>query len=393
MSRAFELPRMDRVVSGIGAVDQLQQQVQAVGISKPMVVASRTLATTTDVVARIADMTGAVGVHHGIPAHVPRESVLEVVQQCRELGADGLVSVGGGSPVDCAKAVALCLGEGVEDGAGLATYRIRYRHPGPAEVPTLRGRPPAHVAVGTTLSGGEFTSIVGVTDAARGVKDLFRADALTPRVAILDPALAAHTPRWLWLSTGMRAIDHIVEGVYSPRRTPLTDAVLIEALRILARDLLSSGGEPQDLHRRGRCQVAAWMAIMHLGNVSTGLSHGLGHQLGAMFGVPHGVTSCILLPPVMEFNRPVTADRQALVAQALGVDVTGMSDDEAATAGVAELRSMLSAMGVPTRLREVGVAPEHFDGLVEEALQDMVVAGNPRTVTARDVRAVLEAAY
>ena len=393
MSRSFELPRMDRVVYGIGAADQLQQQIEAVGIRKPMVVASRTLATTTDVVERIAETTGAVGVYHGIPAHVPRESVLEVAQRCRALGADGLVSVGGGSPVDCAKAVALCLGEGVDSAEGLAAYRIRYRHPGPPEVPALQGRPPPHVAIGTTLSGGEFTPIVGVSDTARGVKDLFLADTLTPRVAILDPAFAAHTPRWLWLSTGMRAVDHIVEGVYSSRHTPLTDAVLLEALRILVRDLLPSADDPQDLDRRSRCQVAAWMAIMHLKNVSTGLSHGLGHQLGAMFGVPHGVTSCILLPTVMEFNRPVTADRQALLARALGVDVVGMSDDEAAMAAVAALRSMLSAMKLPTRLRDVGVEPEHFDRLVAEALRDMVVAGNPREVTARDVRAVLEAAY
>ncbi len=392
MTVTFELPRTDRVLHGAGALAQLPGQLVALGVRRPFVVASGTLATTTGIVQELAGAASAVGVFHQVPAHVPRTAVLEVAQRYRDAGADGLVSIGGGSPVDCAKAVALCLSEGVDDATGLDRHRIRYRHPGPAEVPVLHGRAPAHVAVGTTLSGGEFTSIAGVTDVERGVKDLYLADALTPRVVVLDPEVARHTPAWLWMSTGVRAIDHIVEGVYSPRHTPLTDTLLLGALRLLTADLVGSAATPDDLDRRERCQVAAWMAIMHLKNVSTGLSHGLGHQLGARFGVPHGVTSCILLPPVMEFNRPVTADRQALVAAALGVDVGPLDDEQAAVAAVAALRALVASMGVPTRLRDVGVGAEHLDELVEEALQDSAVAANPRPVTAAGVRSVLLAA-
>ena len=169
--------------------------------------------------------------------------------------------------------------------------------------------------------------------------------------------------------------------------------MLLEALSILAADLLPSADEPLDLGRRGNCQVAAWMAIMHLRNVSTGLSHGLGHQLGALLGVPHGVTSCILLPHAMDFNRPVTAGRQALLAPALGVDVHGL-DELGAAAAVADcIRSLLAQMGVPTRLSEIGVERSHFEAIVEEAMNDMILAGNPRAVSIVDALALLEAAY
>jgi len=393
MSSVFEMPRMDRVIYGRDAAARLGDQIRALGMRRPLVVASNTLATTTDVVDRLAGQCGAVAVFHQVPAHVPREAVLDVASHFRQHGADGIVSIGGGTPVDCSKAAALAVATGVERTEDLDRHIVRYEHPGPAVVPAVDGTAPPHNAVGTTLSGGEFTPVAGVTDVTRGVKDILLADQITPRVAVLDPEIASLTPRELWLTTGVRAIDHIVEGFYSSRHNPHTDALFLDALRTFSTDLLASGDDPADLGLRERCQVAAWLAIVHLKNVSTGLSHGLGHQLGARFGVPHGVTSCILLPPVMAFNRPVTADRQASLAEVMGVSVSGMTKDEAAEAAELRLRSMLADMGVPTRLRDVGVGPEHFRLLAEEALQDMIVAGNPRPVTVEDAVAVLEVAY
>lgn len=391
--RIFELPRTDRVVHGAGAAELAGDEARRLGMTRPLVVASATLRYTTSVVDDVADRVGAAGIVDRVPAHVPRPTVLELAERYRELSAGGLVSVGGGSPIDGAKAVALCVSEGIEDEDGLAVHRVRYRHPGPPEIPRLTGRPPVHLALSTTLSGAEFTPIAGVTDPRRGAKDLFSADALCPASVLLDPVLAAHTPRQLWLTSGVRAMDHAVEGIYSARHTPVTDAVLLAALEILACDLLPSGNDPRDLDRRCRCQIAAWMAIMHLRNVSTGLSHGLGHQLGALLGVPHGVTSCILLPHAMDFNRPATAARQALLAPALGVEASGMDDEQAAEAAVTALRALLTEMEVPTRLSDVGVERRHFPALIDEALGDMVVAGNPRPVTAAELHTVLDAAF
>jgi alcohol dehydrogenase class IV len=390
--RIFDLPRTDRVIYDVGSRSLLPNEARRLGMTRPLVIASRTLLSSTPFVDELARSVGAAGRVDGIAAHVPRATVLAVARRYRELDADGLISVGGGSPIDCAKGVALCVAEAIDSEEHLAAYRIRYLHPGPPTIPTVNGTPPQHISIPTTLSGAEFTSIVGISDTARGAKDLYSADDLCPKVVLLDPELAAHTPRQLWLTSGVRAIDHIVEGVYSTRHTPLTDAVLVGALKVLARDLPASADDPEDLSLRTNCQVAAWMAIMHLKNVSTGISHGLGHQLGAMLGVPHGVTSCILLPHAMDFNRPVTADRQALLAPALGVDITGMTDDGAAVAAADAIRALLAQMDVPSRLSDVGVERRHFDALVSEALGDMVVAGNPRQVTATDARRLLDAA-
>lgn len=392
MARIFDLPRTDRVVYGEGALSHARQEARRLGITRPLVVASRTLATTTSVVDELAHELRAVEVFHGVPAHVPRATVLALASRYRESGADGLVSVGGGSPIDCAKGAALCVSENIRDETRLAGYRIRYRHPGPPEIPALAGSPPPHLAVSTTLSGAEFTALAGISDPARGAKDLYSADSLCPALVLLDPNAAAHTPRPLWLASGVRAIDHIVEGMCSSGHTPLTDAVLPGALRILARDLLPSADNPDDPVRRGNCQLAAWMAILHLKNVPMGLSHGLGHQLGSLLGVPHGVTSCILLPHVMDFNAPATAARQALLAPALEAEIRG-SATETAAAVRAAVRALIARTGVPTRLSEVGVERRHFGPLIEEALRDAVVAGNPRPVTAADAQAVLEAAF
>ncbi|MCG3753995.1 iron-containing alcohol dehydrogenase [Amycolatopsis sp. Poz14] len=393
MARVFDLPRTDRVVYGQGAIRHAREETLRLGIARPLVVASRTLATTTAVVGELAAELGAVALFTGVPAHVPQGTVLDLARRFRESAADGLVSVGGGSPIDCAKGAALCVSEGIRDEEHLARYRIRYRHPGPSEIPVLQGTPPPHLAVSTTLSGAEFTSLAGITDPVRGVKELYRAEALCPARALLDPDVAAHTPRALWLASGVRAVDHVVEGVCSSGHTPLTDAVLPGALRILTQDLLPSAEDPSDRIRRGNCQVAAWMAIMHLKNVPMGLSHGLGHQLGALLGVPHGITSCVLLPHVMDFNAPVSAARQALLAPALEIDTKGLDEESAAAAVRAAVRALIARLGVPNRLADVGVARHHFGRLAEEALRDPVVAGNPRPAASADVLSVLEAAF
>lgn len=392
MTTFFELPRMDRVIYGRHALRDVSEQAAGQGMRRPLILASNTLATKTDVVDSLADACGAVEVFHQIPAHVPRDAVLRVAERFRQTRADGIVSVGGGSPIDCGKVTALCISERVESSTDLDRYRVRYRHPGPAEVPRLTGSPPPQIAVGTTLSGGEFTSVAGATDTARGVKDLFLADQITPRVAVLDPVVDSLTPRHLWLTTGVRAIDHVVEGFCSTRHNVHTDALFLEALRILFADLEASGSDASDLDRRERCHVAAWLAAIHLKTVSTGLSHGLGHQLGARFGVPHGVTSCILLPAVMAFNRPATMERQAKLARAMGVSTAKMDTAQAAEAAEGALRALLARMQVPTRLCDVGVGPEQFEELAAEALQDMIVAGNPRPVTLEDALSVLHAA-
>ena len=154
---------------------------------------------------------------------------------------------------------------------------------------------------------------------------------------------------------------------------------------MLVRYLRETRAEPEDKGARAQCMVAAWMSVCGLANVTLGLSHGIGHQLGARCGVPHGETSAVMMPHVMAFNRETTMTRQAWTAEAMGVDIAGMSEEEAATAAADAVATLVrDDMGLPWRLRDVGVTEADFAGIAKDALEDIIVAGNPRQVTSED---------
>ena len=396
LAGTFEIPSMERVRYGADCVNSLDEDVVAQGGKKVFIVASNSLATTTDVVDRVQGILGAkvVGVFHDVSQHVHRESVLKATEEARNVGADFLVSVGGGSPIDCAKAMAMCMAEDVTTLDQCDDYSTKFEYPDKVEFPALKNpeRVPKHITISTTLSAGEFTNIAGMTDSKRQVKEIYL-HPLMPVAAYLDPTLAVHTPGWLWASTGMRAVDHCVEAYVSQAHMPFVDALSKDALTILAQELPHASQNPEDITARGRCQMACWMSLFGLLNVQVGLSHGIGHQLGARCDVPHGVTSCIMLPHVMDYNFSVVKDRQANLAEAFGVDSRDMSVDDAGQAFISSLRAFIQELDVPTRLSEVGVTKEDFPGIVHDALEDMVVATNPRPVTQDVVAQLLETAY
>lgn len=391
----FDIPPMRRVWYGANCLEQLPQEVEQLGGRRVFVIASKTVAGETDLVGRLEELLGdkLVGVSAASKQHVPRQSVLAATEEARRLQADFLVSLGGGSQIDCAKAVALCLAEGISSPEALDHYRVLYEYPDKVTIPSLRGKAIPHITVGTTISAGEFTNIAGITDEVRKVKDLYIDDQLMPKVAFMDPTVTVYTPGWLWASTGMRAVDHSVEAYISKTHTPFTDALAFSALRMLFTYLPLASREADNLAAKVNCQLAAWMSIFGLLNVLLGLSHGIGHQLGARCNVPHGVTSCIMLPHVLEFNLPVTMERQAQLAEAMGVDTRGLSAEEAARAGIEALRNFIKGLGLPYRLRDANVRREDFDGIVKDAMEDLIVASNPRPATREDVYALLEAAY
>jgi alcohol dehydrogenase class IV len=269
---------------------------------------------------------------------------------------------------------------------------VLFEYPDKVEIPTSAGAKIPHIAVTTTLSAGEFTSIIGITDTERQVKDLYITKTLVPRVVVHDPELAVHTPRNLWAATGMRSVDHAVEALCSTNAQPLTDALSADALHRLTQYLPVSNRDENDLYAAGQCQVAAWESIFGLTNVNLGLSHGIGHQLGARCGIPHGVTSCVMLPSVLEFNLEYTREPQARIAQ-IFADAAGVTADPDAGAA-ALVRSFIESLGLPTRLRDVGVEPSEFPALAHDAMEDLIVASNPRPVADEaEVVSILERAY
>jgi maleylacetate reductase len=242
------------------------------------------------------------------------------------------------------------------------------------------------IAVPTTLSAGEFSSGAGCTDSKRGVKESFSHPQMIPRGVILDPAASVPTPQWLFLSSGIRAVDHAVEDICSIDGQPLSEGAAYEALRLLARGLPAVATDPGDLAARLDCQLGAWLSMVgSQTGVSKGASHGIGHVLGGTAHVPHGYTSCVMLPHVLRFNVAVNTDKQARVSAALG------HPGEPAAETVAAL---IARLGLPTRLRDVGVGADQLDLIAENAMHDRWIHTNPRKIDGPAIiRGLLDAAW
>ena len=376
----------DRVIYGKPARIAVAEEAERRDARRVFIVASKTLSRETDVVASIRAALGPrfAGLFDETRAHVPRDSVLAAAGAVRTADPDLIVTVGGGTPIDTVKVLLVCLAENITSADALGAYYIRAKPDGSRDVKPVRPPPMRQIIVPTTLSGAEFSNLGAATDPVRQVKDLYTGREIGGDTVILDPAVTVHTPAWLWLSTGMRAVDHAVETICSKSPQPFTDATCLHALAMLGKSLRRNRAAPDDLDARLESQLGVWLATTGLGRVPWGASHGIGHQLGAVAGVPHGYCTCVMLPAVLRWNKSVNAAQQAIVAKGLG-------DEKEAADAVAQL---IADLGMPSRLRDVGVRPEHFDAIATGSLANLFVRQNPRPVTRREqVLELLETAF
>ncbi|MGE0421320.1 MAG: iron-containing alcohol dehydrogenase [Reyranellaceae bacterium] len=377
------LGRMEEVIFGKPAAQAVAEVVKRVGAERVFLMVSGTLNRETDEIEKLRRALGnyCVGTFDAMPPHTPRAAVIAAANRARAAKADLIVTLGGGSITDGAKAVQLCLARNITTPEGMDECRAT---PGKdsAPEPTLGIR---QISVPTTLSAGEFSAISGVTDERSKVKELFRHPMVIPQAVILDPAVTVHTPEWLWLSTGIRAVDHCVEGVCSKEAHPYADAQALRGLTLLTQGLNAVKADPSNLEARLDCQLGSWLSMGPLASgVPMGASHGIGYILGAAFDVPHGHTSCIMLPSVMRWNKPANADRQAMVAAAMG-----KPGGEAADL----LHAFIAGLGMPRSLGAVKIGPEHFDRIAQGAMNTPWVPRNPRPIpTPAQVREILELA-
>ena len=387
-SGLYSYPGTRRIAYGTAFTEALSRELELLGARRVYVLASGTLARTSDAVDRLRAVLGGrcVGVFTRMGAHTPRIDVVAAANEARAAGADLLLTLGGGSITDAAKMVGICLGNGISDPAGLDACRVTTAADGTSVRPSYKPPSVASVIISTTLSAGEFSASAGCTDTARHVKELYAHPEAQPRTVILDPAVTVHTPEWLWLSTGIRAVDHAVEDLCSINPKPLSDGTSFHALRLLGRGLRAVKADSSNLEARLDCQLGAWMSIIGSNaGVHKGASHGIGHVLGGTAGVPHGYTSCVMLPHVMRFNHVVNAERQKLVSEALG-----RPDEPAADV----LAALIADLGLPRTLREVNVKAELLERIAVESMHDRWIHTNPRKIDGPAVvRQLLDAAW
>src|SRR6201993_5222459 len=321
LSGIYRFPLMENVVFGKPYADALAQEVDRLDARAVFILASGTLARETDLVEQLRQKLGNrfAGRCAKIGSHTPRTDVVAAANMAREAGADLIVTLGGGSVTDAAKMVGLCLGNEVTAPEQLDLYRARVAADGTAQRPAVRPPGVRMIAIPTTLSAGEFSAGAGCTDTARHVKESYSHPQMIPRTVILDPAVSVATPEWLFLSTGIRAVDHAVEDICSINGQPISEGAAYHALHLLGKALPAVKADPDDREARLDCQIGAWMSMVgSQTGVNKGASHGIGHVLGGTAGVPHGYTSCIMLPHVLRFNDPVNHEKQARVSEALG---------------------------------------------------------------------------
>lgn len=383
----FRYLALERVHYGKPARQAIVEEADARRAGRVVVVTSRTLNRNTSMVSDAMAGLGSRVVHvfdHCVE-HTPRESVLELAGVLRDSHADLVVTIGGGTAIDTVKVALVCLAENVRSVEAFDRCHVKVDAEGRRIVPDLAAPPCRQIAVPTTLSAAEFSDLAGCTDLRSGQKHHYTAGLIGPAAVILDPAMTLHTPDSLWLSTGIRALDHAVESLCSIEPQPLIDATSLRGVELLAPGLLRSKAAPDDLAARLDCQLAVWLASTGINRVPYGASHGIGHVLGALAGVPHGITSCVLLPAVLRYNREATEAAQRQLARALG---------DANADPAALLSRLITALGLPTRLRDVNVSRDQFHDIAARALQNPWVRSNPRPVgRPEQVMEILEAAW
>ncbi|EWG41157.1 hypothetical protein FVEG_15241 [Fusarium verticillioides 7600] len=358
--------------------------------SRVYVICSKSLAQSTDALDRLRSALDSriVGVRIGISPHTPIAQVLEVVNDASKLDVDCLMTLGAGSLTDAAKLVRLALANSATTEAEMntlwGTSKSNTALRSNISKPTI---PLIHIP--TSLSGGEFQAIAGGTESQGHAKRTFHCEGVDPELVIQDPELCLTTPEWVWLSTGIRAVDHCVETLCSLVSNDKADEWSKKGLVKLVTGLLASKADQKSLQARHLCHqgVVSSMCAVSSG-VPLGASHAIGHQLGPL-GVGHGETSCILLPAVCKFNYAKKANvqrqevvrdllleqdevRQLLQAKGLDKSVVSLADI---------LDVFISALGMPRSLEEVGIGEDKLEVLAKNSLDDIWIQTNALPIT------------
>lgn len=385
-----------RIVCRPGALGSLAAEVARLGLTRLMLVTgTRSARSLAALQVRQALGSTIAAECAGIPPHSGVGHVAAIAAAAHEHRIDGFIAVGGGSASDSAKAAAILMAEGgtLRDHANVFTPPDTYVQR------VLPARKLPIIAVPTTLSAAEITPGLGIRDES-GHKLVFWDPGVVPSLIVLDESALQDVPAQVLTTTGMNALAHCLEGLYSKVRNPISEALALQGIRLLhgALPRVAAGGytgtPPSPLSSAcGEALVGAALSGLVISNARVGIHHGVCHGLGSLGGLAHGVANSILLPHALRFNREVAAQALALAAQAMGVDTRGLDALQAADAAVAAVEALQQATGVPRRLSQAGLDRSLLPRLARGALSDRGLYFNPRLASEAEVLALLEAAW
>eukprot|EP00457_Paulinella_chromatophora_P006638 gb/GEZN01006657.1/.p1 GENE.gb/GEZN01006657.1/~~gb/GEZN01006657.1/.p1 ORF type:complete len:444 (+),score=32.73 gb/GEZN01006657.1/:96-1334(+) len=382
-------PRTTSVVFGKPLLTELPLQLKVLHRSRALVMASSTLHKETlviqDTIKALGDKFGALYV--GMRPHTPREDVLDAAKLAEENDCDVVVTIGGGSLTDGGKGVCLAVEQGIKSVEQFEQFSIRNLALFEAPHFTHTGKI-QQIAVPTTLSAGEFNSIVEITNLSvpTPIKQSFVHPLLQPQIVLLDPEITQYTPQWVFLSSGVRAVDHCVEGLCSVNNHYYSNGIATSALTLLIEGLAKVKKNPTDMDARLKCMVGCWMACSSIYmKVDFGASHAIGHVLGGAFNIPHGHTSCVTLPYVLDWNSDAIPNREAQISR-----IFGHEDRSAAVV----MKEFIASLDLPTTLPEVGIKKDQLEEIAKAVMDDPWAHTNPKPIESwEDILGILEHAY
>ena len=383
-------PLHQDIICSENAIDQLAQTLDGLGCNRALVTCGPTILRSCNVVPRVQEALGPryVGTYSGVAPHSPVETVEAGVQIAKETQPDVFISVGGGSTHDTTKAMATLLAEGGD----IHDYEIIFEPPNRITVPPTPSPKLPILAVPTTMGCAEFSrGGGGITDHQLGRKLILAGEGVTPGTVILDGQALATTPLRILVSTAIGQLRIAIETVYSTGRNPIGDGMALHAIRLLFENLprCKDGDIDTLLNTKTACAMASLGSFGGLG-----LNTATCHHVGGLYGVPHGEANGILLPHTMRYNLDVCADRQRLIAEAIGVADAGMTDEEAGLAAADAVDALCRELGLPRTLREVDVPEEGLEYIAAATLHDRGLSTNPKPVSdAGPIMEVLRSAY
>ena len=368
---------------GSGARKELKHEIARRGFRKAFVVADKDLIKFGTVDMVTSELSVSYEIFSDFKANPTVKNVKDGVEAFNVSGADFIIAVGGGSAIDTAK------------GIGIVANNPEF-----SDVVSLEGTAATKskcvpiIALPTTAgTAAEVTINYVIIDEESGRKMVCVDPNDIPVLAIIDAELMATMPKGLTAATGMDALTHAIEGYITKGAWEFSDMFEIKAIELISQNLRTATYNGKDMTARENMALAQYVAGMAFSNVGLGCVHSMAHPLGARFDIAHGVANALLLPIVMEYNLPAAKAKYCKIAQAMGVDVSGMSEDEGAQAAVDAVRKLSLDLGIPQTLRDLKIPEQSLEQLSKDAFADVCTGGNPREITEADILELYQKAY
>ncbi|UCD78940.1 MAG: iron-containing alcohol dehydrogenase [Desulfobacterales bacterium] len=387
ITKIFEFKLPTRILFGVNLVDSLGEEVKALGIKRVLLVTDKGV-VNAGLLERVTHALDASAIDYAIFDSVEANPTTTTVNNGAEIfrknTCDGLVALGGGSPMDAAKGIGV---QATHEG-DIMDYSRRVGKP-------IQNITPPLVAIPTTAgTGSEVTWVSVLVDPKDKVKIVVPSPYIAANVALVDPSLTASLPPAVTAFTGMDALTHAIEAYVSIKSQPIADSLAWEAIQLISSNLREAVGNGDNLSARAGMLLASTMAGMAFVNASVGLVHAVAHALGGFFNIAHGIANAVMLPLVMRLSLIGNPGKYADIAVAMGESVEGLSEMEAAREAVFAVESLAADVGIPQDLKQLGADPARISDLADETMnQSGAYPFNPRKVGKQEIVQLFEQAF